>query len=236
MVWPRRAWANSPALPVRAGAGIGAPPAGAEADTTRGGACLIGKPVLPPAARPACSTNTPPRIIRKPRNIKGMAAPHHEPLSDPPPHPPESHEPESNPPESHEPLSEPPPQPPESHEPLSEPPPQLPESLPEESHPPLLQLPESDTPGIHDGPPITGVATLQTPQAKTSMPTMISSQPHVTALRPGRVSIGGTSSGAALGIVHNPGGPWPIHFHTRFQPHPQPLAEQPCGPLRLRTI
>src|SRR3990172_6891736 len=187
MVWPRRAWANSPALPVRAGAGIGAPPAGAEADTTRGGACLIGKPVLPPAARPACSTNTPPRIIRKPRNIKGMAAPHQEPLSDPPPQPPESHEPESNPPES--------------HEPLSEPPPQEPESLPEESPPPLLQLPESYPPGIHDGPPITGVATLQTPHAKTSMPTMISSQPHVNALRPGRVSIGGTSSGAArLGL------------------------------------
>jgi hypothetical protein len=37
---------------------------------------------------------------------------------------------------------------------------------------------------------MTGVATLQTPQAKTSMPTMINSQPQVRALRPGRVSIG----------------------------------------------
>src|SRR4030065_709733 len=116
MVWPRRAWANSPALPVRAGAGIGAPPAGAEADTTRSGACRIGKPVLPPAVRPACSTNTPPRISKKPRNIKGMAAPHQEPLSEPPPQPPASHEPESKPPEAHEPLSGPPPQPPAPHD------------------------------------------------------------------------------------------------------------------------
>jgi hypothetical protein len=130
-----------------------------------------------------------------------MAPPHHDPLSEPPPQPPESHEPESNPPESHEPLSEPPPQPPESHEPESDPP-ELHEPLSLPPHPPLLQLPVLIPPGIHDGPPIAGVATLHTPQAKTNRPTMISSQPQVRTLRPGRVNIRVLRI-LSPGIVHN---------------------------------